>query len=366
MSARTVAIYLPDLSGGGAERLHVNLAPALREEGLAPRFLLDRRAGDLLGTVPPGVPVDVLGAARQVAALPRLARYLRRSPPDVLIANMEHMNVMSVLARGFARASTRIVVTQHNAFSEQVKRTSWQWRTLPLLYRAALPHADAIVAVSAGVADDLAAAAGLPRQSITVIHNGVIGADFDSRLAAAAGHPWLGDDKPLVMGMGRFVQQKDFATLLDAFAALDPATGARLILLGEGPMRGELEARANRLGIADRVALPGFAGNPLPWLARADAFVLSSRFEGFGNVVAEALAAGTPVVSTDCPHGPAEILEKGRYGALVPVGDSGAMAQALAAMLAGQAPPADVLRARGREFSVASCAREYRELIARL
>jgi glycosyltransferase involved in cell wall biosynthesis len=361
-TATKIAIYLPDLSGGGAERLHVQLVSVFRDHGLAPRFLLDRRAGVLLDVVPPGCPVDSLDASRQISALPRLIRYLRTHRPDVLIANMEHMNVMAVLARRLARVPTRIIVTQHNAFSEQVKRPSWKWRMLPALYRAIVPRADAIVAVSAGVADDLAQQAGLDRNNIRVIHNGVVNDDFDVRAGEEPDHPWFAEGAPVIVGMGRMVAQKDFATLIRAFAMIAPAGKARLILLGDGPQREELTALIGTLGIDDRVSLPGFVANPLPWLRRASLFVLSSRFEGFGNVLAEALACGTPVVSTDCPYGPSEILDGGRFGGLVPVGDVEAMAGGIAAAL-GERPDRKRLRERGLSFSIRRCASDYEDVV---
>lgn len=365
MSAPRIDIYLPDLSGGGAERLHIQLAAIFRDQGYAPHFLLNRRAGDLMDQVPSGCGVQILGASRQLSALPRLVRHLRASRPDVLIANMEHMNVMAVIARAIARVKTRIIVTQHNAFSEQVKRRSPQFRALPFLYRHILPAADAIVAVSRGVADDLAARTGIRRETIRVIHNGVVDDRFETRAAAAPDHPWFAESRPVVVGMGRLVPQKDFATLIQAFRTVAERTDARLVILGEGPLRGDLTALAGQLGLADRVDLPGFLPNPLPLLRGARLFVMSSRFEGFGNVVAEALACGTPVVSTDCPHGPDEISDGGRYGPLVPVGEPDLLADAILASLATQ-PDHQALRARGQEFSVRRCAESYGALIGHL
>jgi len=351
-----VAIYLPDLSGGGAERLHVNLAPELIARGIDVRFVVDRAGGELEPLVPDGVPRIVLGVRRQLAALPRLIRYLRQDRPDVLIANMEHMNIMAILARLCARTRTRIVVTQHNSFSAQVARPSWQWRILPFLYRWLLPRADAIVAVSAGVADDLARRSGVARERITVIHNGVVTTDFAERMAGEPDHAWFGEGRPVIVAMGRLVQQKDFATLIAAMAHVPEE--ARLMILGEGPLRADLEAQAREAGIAERVAMPGFASNPLPYLRRARLFVLSSRFEGFGNVIAEALATGTPVVSTNCPYGPSEILGDGRFGALTPPGDSAALGAAITRAL-DEPPAPDQAQARGRDFSVAHCAARY-------
>ncbi|MEA3389278.1 glycosyltransferase [Sphingobium sp. CCH11-B1] len=362
----TAASYFPDLSGGGAERLHTLLVAPFRSLGIKPSFLLDQEGGALMGTVPSDVSVHVLEASRTLAALPKLVRHLRRNPPDVLISNMEHMNIIAVVAKMLARAPTRVVVTQHNALSQQVKRRSAQWRVIPALYRRILPHADAIVAVSEGVADDLAKTAGIRRESIDVIHNGVIDEHFDARSQRDWDHPWFRPGSPpVIVGMGRLVPQKDFPSLLRAFGRLAERSDARLMILGEGEERPALEAWIEEHGLSDRVALPGFLANPLPAVRKASVFVMSSRFEGFGNVLVEALAVGTPVVSTDCPHGPAEILDGGAYGRLVPVGDDDALADAILASIADP-DDADRLIRRGRHFSVQRCAADYAALFNRI
>jgi glycosyltransferase involved in cell wall biosynthesis len=353
---------LPDLSGGGAERLHLRLAPLFQSAGFDVTFLLDREGGELMPLVPEGCRIVALGAKRQISALPKLMAYLRRDRPDVLIANMEHMNVMALIARLVTRVSAKIIVTQHNAFSEQIKRRSWKFRVLPWLYRRVLPFADAIVTVSSGVADDLAAASGLQRKAMTVIYNGVVGSDFEQRAAELPPHPWFSEPEPVVVGMGRFVPQKDFPTLIDGFASIAARTNARLLVLGDGPLRPDMEKQIAASGLSDRIAMPGFAENPLPYLKHAALFVLSSRFEGFGNVVAEALACGTPVVSTDCPHGPAEILEDGRFGKLVPVGNAPELGEAMLQSLS-EARNSPALVARGSIFSAANCAASYVALI---
>lgn len=360
----SLAIYLPDLNGGGAERLHINLAPQFVAAGYRVTFLLDRLEGSLLSQLPQGCAVHALGANRQIRALPKLVRYLKRARPDVLIANTEHMNIMAVLARALARVPTRIIAIQHCTLSDRARRGSWKFRVLPVLFRLVLPFADNIVAVSVGVADDLAQIAGLSRLKMKVIYNGVVSSDFEARLACEPEHPWFAQGWPIILSMGRFVVEKDFATLIRAFEHVAQVShDARLIILGEGPMRAELQEHVKSMrSLSDRISMPGFLADPLPLLGRARLFALSSRSEGFGNVVAEALACGTPVVSTDCPHGPAEILDRGRYGALVPVGNAEALGGAIVEAL-NREPDRMALIRRGQRFSVPRCAREYVRLI---
>lgn len=363
LQGRSLAVYLPDLAGGGAERIHINLAPYFLAAGLRVTFLLDRRTGILVDRVPQGVTVEVLGASRQIAAIPRLVKYLNARQIDFLVSNMEHANVVSVWARRLASTPTRIIVSQHNSFSDQVEYGNWKFKLLPLLYRLSLPRADSTVCVSEGVAADLVTRCGFEATRLKVIYNGVVTSELRRLAAAPPDHPWFGAGEPVLVAAGRLVEQKDYPTLLEAFAKLLKRKRARLIILGDGPMRKELKSLAGTLSIDDRVDMPGFVQNPLPFMSNAAAFVLSSRFEGFGNVLVEALACGTQVVSTDCPHGPAEILDSGRFGRLTPPGDAGALAAAI--LQAIDSPlPAEILEDRAAEFSAEQCARNYLTLFS--
>jgi glycosyltransferase involved in cell wall biosynthesis len=365
LEGRSLAIYLPDLSGGGAERLQIDLARCFIAAGLEVTLVLAAARGALLPQVPPEARTIALGAARQRSALWPFVRYLRSERPDILCVHTEHTALAAIWARALARVATRIVVCQHNTLSAQSRRANWQYRVLPLLFRLFASRADAIVAVSEGVAEDLVVACGLSRDRVSVIYNGVAGGDFALRSAAPPEHRWYAEHSQVIVAAGRLVEQKDFATLLRAFALVAQRRAARLILLGEGPLRASLEALARTLGVADRIDMPGFRANPLPYLRSAAAVVLSSRYEGFGLVLAEALACGTPVVSTDCPHGPAEILDHGRYGRLVPVGDPESLARAILATL--DAPPArQSLCERGAVFTIERCAEAYLELFGRV
>jgi glycosyltransferase involved in cell wall biosynthesis len=325
-------------------------------------MLLHTLEGDL--AAPPGVEVISLNARRTLGAVWPLADYLRRETPDVLWAHLPHNNVAASWAASLARTKTRLVCTFHNTLSRELT-SSVSNRILPRLLRSGLRRADSVIAVSHGVADDLAGVIGIPRSQVAVIHNPVVFDDFERRADAPFEHPWFAPDAPpVIVGAGRLVPQKDFTTLIRAFALVRRHQDARLMILGEGPLRDDLRSLAQTLGVAEQMSLPGFIENPLPYLRRAAVFVLSSRFEGFGLALAEALACGTPVVSTDCPHGPAEILEGGRVGPLVPVADPDAMARAIRDVLASP-PDRHVLRARGRDFTGSRAAEQYLEQFRR-
>ncbi|HLH13136.1 MAG TPA: glycosyltransferase [Methylovirgula sp.] len=364
LAGKELVIYLPDLSGGGAERLHVGLAPHFLAAGMQVTFLLHRRRGELLDAIPSGARVISLDVTRPAAALLPLIGFLRQERPAFLISNTEHMNIIALWAVSLAFARSCVIVTQHNALSQQAKRPSLQYRAVPLLYRLSLRKADAIVAVSQGVATEVEKICGLTNGSVRVIHNGLIDDSFEARAAEPIAHRWFGESSVLV-AVGRMVEQKDHATLIRALAIVNRSRDVRLIILGEGPLRAELGRLAASLGLADLVDMPGFVANPLPFMRQAAALVLSSRFEGFGNVLVEALACGTQVVSTDCTFGPSEILANGKFGRLAPVGDVEALAQAI---LAALADPIDtrLLQSRGMEFATGLCAEKYLALCGEL
>jgi len=310
------------------------------------------------------LPLLAPGTPRMMRRLPGLVRYLREHRPDALLAFGTQSNLAAILARAIAGASVRVVVSERNTLSVVVRNARAPVRlAYPRLIGSLYPHADAIVAVSRGVASDLSVRAGIPRDRVVAICNGLDAAVVAQASQAPLADAWLAESgKPLILGIGRLHRQKDFATLLRAFAATRPARGARLAILGEGPERRRLEALARRLGIDADVYLPGFVSNPATWMHRASVVVLSSGWEGFPNVLLEALAVGCPVVSTDCPSGPREILADGEYGRLVPVGDHAAMAAAILSTLEAP-PPASKLRARASEFSLAVTVGGYRRVL---
>ena len=363
----TLAFLLPRLQGGGGlDRMTANLAAGLRSRGYGVDLVYVNRRHAFPTALPPGVGTVDLEARRAAGALPGLVRYLRRTRPRALIGAMPVANLLALGARWLARVDTAVVIREHNHLDALLDpRHDRKARVLAALMRRWYPSADAVVTVSAGVADDVARWTPVPPSRIEVIFNAVLTASFEERLRRPVEHPWFSDGgPPVVVTIARLSRQKDLPTLLEALRLLREERPVRLMVLGDGPRRSEVEAAVRRLGIEDDVWLPGFVEVPQPYLAHADLFVLSSRYEGFGNVLVEALAAGLPVVATDCPHGPREVLRDGELGRLVAVGDAAALARSMGEALDAGPPtlPADALAPFDLEHTVG----RYAELLERL
>lgn len=365
MNRNRVALILPDLRGGGAERVAVNLANSFARRGHSVDVVLLMATGELLTDLQPGIRVMDLKAQRLRWALPALVRYLRKVRPASVLAFMWPLTVIALWARTISRVPTRLVVAEHTTWSrsELLKRCSvgWQIRTSMRLF---FPKSDGIVAVSQGAADDLAHFANLNPQSITTIYNPVVDNEHETEYTSAPSEPagWCVGAHRRVLAVGTLKEIKDYSTLLDAFAALRQQVNAKLLILGEGEYRSTLETQAGRLGITDSVFMPGFVKDTAPYYCHADLHVLSSTGEGFGNVIVEALAAGTPVVSTDCPSGPQEILCGGKFGLLVPVGDAKALASAMHQSLTSKHDQGALI-ARAQDFSIEKAADKYQKLL---
>lgn len=362
---RRIAFFMHDFASGGVERMRLNLTASLAARGHDVSLIVVRATGPLLAALPEGVRLIDLGRDRTWQAIPSLARYVARNTPDVLVSSLDHNNIAALAARIISGGRTKLVICQHNTLSAE-RDLGWRYRIVPLAYRSQHRWADAMIAVSRGVATDLASCTGVPASKIVTIGNPALDS-MRPPSSASPPHPWLADPQYRTFILaGRLVAQKDPLTALRGFAIHAQANPhARLILLGEGPLRPAIESEARRLGICDRLHLAGFVPNPADWIAHADALLLTSRYEGFGNVLAEALACGTPVVSTDCPHGPSEILEAGAHGCLVPPNDPDALARALATDLRARFPAAQ-LRQRAAAFTISACAQAHEALFDRL
>lgn len=364
-----LAFYTRSLHNGGVDRVVFNLAEEFRDRGMSVAIVVDvdNVHSPFRALLPHGVRYEVLEAKGPIARLVKLRRFLRREQPaSVMCTSFGFPNIYAVVARRLSGLRFRLMLTEHCFPSVDVAEPGplsaryWFFRIARFFYR----RADAIVAVSQGTAEDLAQVIGIDPGTVRTIYNPIVNDALHRQSLAPVAHPWFAQSSvPVVIAVGRLEPQKDFGLLIRAFGRVHAEIPCRLLILGDGSERDMLTALVAQLGLGDSVQMPGFAPNPHAYVARAALLVLSSRFESLANVVIEAMALGTPVVATDCPSGPAEALDRGRYGTLVPVGDVDRLAEAMRAILR-QRPPR-VPGAWLEQFSTAWSADRYLELLER-
>lgn len=355
-----ITLIMPSTNIGGVERVMTNLAIGLKKRNFDVNLVLVDSNGPFRDLIPKDINVVDFNSSRALYTIPKLIRYLKRYKPDVVISAMDHQNIVTLWATHMARVKTRNIVSVHVDWLALYPRVkSFKDRLLPSLMKRFYLWADYIVAVSQGTASALSLIADIPLDKIKVIYNPVITLDIFQKAEEPLEHPWfLPGEPPVILGVGRLVSQKDFETLIKAFKIVRDTRPSRLLILGEGEERSKLEALVKYMNLQEDVSLPGFEENPYKYMKRASVFVLSSVGEGFANVLAEAIALGTSVVSTNCPSGPAEILDNGRYGLLVDVGNPRQLAEAILKVLDN---PLDrnVLMQRGMEFSLDRIVEQY-------
>lgn len=400
-----VAFLLDNLKGGGAERVVLGLASGFSDMGYEVDLLVCELRGELCGSIADGVNLVVLQPVSMLAGLcsairgagwkgvgailfwlvsarkvPRSFRhilairdYLRARRPAVILSTLDKSNISAVLAVSSAGVQTRVFVGVQNVLSLRSEHSSktgkGQSHSMVPMLRFCFSRVHGVVAASRGVAQDAISFLGLDPAQVHVVYNPVATVESAAELDGQPLHPWFRSDAPpVILGIGRLVEQKNFPLLIRAFAAVRQRADVRLVILGgdkssdaQMAHRQELQDLAVELGVGDDVALLGYQSDPHAFLRAARVFVLSSVFEGFGNVLVEALLAGCPVVSTDCLSGPAEILDGGRYGKLVPINDAERLAKAIQESLATK-PEADKLRQRGREFSLERAVAGYHQI----
>ena len=396
--AEKIAVFLPSLEGGGAERSMLNLAEGFLAQGRKVELVLCQAKGAYLDNIPAGATMFELHASRnlwarwiaasanlgdflallrpvllakkispEVARIRSLQRYIADNQPDVILSALPYANLSAIWAKQLSGSDVPVVVSERIALSTYCAAPSnfrkWRWRYLPEIVRRIYPKADRVIAVSNHVANELITTIGLPRDSVTAVHNPVVDDTLRAHAQEALEHTWfIRGAAPIILAAGRLTEQKDFATLIRAFAGVRADREARLVILGEGRLREELEQLACNLGIQADVYMPGFVKNPFQYMARASALVLSSEYEGLPGVLIQAMACGCPVISTDCPGGSREILEDGRCGTLVSIGNAGEMAKAILAELDSPTPK-EILIGRAEDFSVDRAVSNYLTLL---
>jgi glycosyltransferase involved in cell wall biosynthesis len=337
-SKERLAIFLPGLYDGGAERILLNLADGIAARGFRIDLVLARAEGPYMSEIPDAVRLIDLKATRVLMCLPALVNYLRNERPVALLSAL-YANIPAVLARRITGVPQRVVISEHNTLTNVSEgEKDLRWKLYPKLAGYFYPWADDIIAVSKGVASDLSLAANLPPDRIQVIYNPIVTPDLQKKSDALLKHPWFDiGTPPVILGVGRLTTQKAFDILIEAFAQVRKSQVTRLLILGDGEERPRLESQIKKLGLEQDVSLPGFVSNPYPYFSHAALFVLPSRWEGLPTVLVEAMSLRTPVIATDCPSGPREILMDGQYGQLVPVNDPCALALAIQKSLANHA-----------------------------
>jgi len=330
-----LAFFIPSYRAGGAEQAVIRLANWCSQQGLRVDLLVLNDDGPLGARIDSSVNQINLKRPRAVFAFLPLRRYMLKAMPRLLVSNMSHLNVLSVLARG-TQTDIHIMLVEH---CDVAARTAWDGglkeKVLFWLMHWTYPTANLIAAGSRGAARSLWETLELSPQRVSVLPNSVDVQSIREAAGQKVAHPWLveNDGHPLIAAIGELVPSKGFADLLEAFALLQRTSDARLIIIGEGPQREALETLRSRLDLQEMVDLPGYLPQPVSIVAGADVFVLSSHSEGQGMVLLEAMAAGTPIVATDCPTTPRELLVDGKAGLLVPVEDPELMAAAIGHLL---------------------------------
>ena len=340
-SKERLALFLPGLYEGGAERSILNLAKGISARGYAVDLVLARAEGPYMEQIPESVRLVDLKAPRVVESVPALTRYLRREQPTAMLSAM-FTNIIALWARRVSGVPHRLVINEQNTLSSLVKsKADIRWKLYPRLAAWFYPWADNIIAVSNEVAIDLACITKIPQNQIQVIYNPAVTQELQDKSEMPLEHPWFKDDgPPVVLAVGRLTDQKAFDVLIQAFSLVRKKRPARLLILGKGENRSDLQALIQKLGLAQDVSLMGFVQNPYPYMAHTSLFVLPSRWEGLPTVLIEALYLGAPIVATDCPGGSRHILKNGQYGRLVSVDATLSLAEAMeGSMKAGRPCP---------------------------
>ncbi len=364
-----ISLVTANLRGGGAERMMVNLANGFAERGYITDLILCSAEGPYLKDIARNVNLVDFKSPRVVFSVHKLAAYLKKVKPDILISTLNRVNIASIIARRISGVDTKVILREASTFSVYAQANTSLWdRIIDMVSSKLYKYGDGIAAVSEGVAGDLINNLKLPPGKVKVVFNPVVDKKLFELASEKPDHPFINNKEyPLIISAGRFSIQKDFPVLIKAFNEVCRQKEARLIILGEyneGEEQYEtIKQLVKNFNLEKKVSFPGFMKNPFSYISNADCFVLSSKWEGLPGVLIQALACGTPVVSTDCKSGPSEILKNGEFGALVPVGDFNALAEKIIETINKQREREKLIK-RAEDFSKDNCLDKYINLIS--
>jgi len=360
---KKIAFYIANLNSGGIGRNTLRIADELKNQGYQVDLVVTKLKGVYVEDVPSDLNVVDLKSRRVLTSIFKLISYLKNEQPNIFISANNLPNIISILSKILSKSKVKMIISIRTHLSSQFNHHNTLKNKI-IMYLAKLfyPKSDVIVAVSKGVAEDAVKLINLDKDKIKVIYNPIVSDDINVKKDKKITETWFDLEKtPVIISAGRLTKQKDYYTLIDAFKILRSKRMIKLIILGEGEEKEKIWNYIKINHLEDDIKLKGFVNNPYPYIKKSNVFVLSSQWEGFGNVVAESLAVGTPIVSTDCPSGPAEILDFGNFGKLVPVGNSQKMADSIESILLSSVNHKKLIQ-RSKVFSVANAANEYEKL----
>ena len=359
-----LAIFAPTLKGG-LGRVITNLAIGFNKKGWLVDLISVSASGPYLKELPVSIKVIDFRLNRTSKSLLKLATYLRKTKPKILLSASYHANVTALWAKLLARVETKVFISEHIALSKALEDLNPLKRLIMRsLIKFSYPLANGIVSVSNDATDDIIKITKLSRGEVRVIYNPVVTSklyEYSEELIDERFNTIFNSGSPVILAVGRLTRQKDFQTLIKAFSLVKKKINSKLLILGEGEERPILENLADKFNLKENIFLPGFILNPYPLFKKANVFVLSSAWEGLPTVLIEAITLGIPVVSTNCPSGPMEILENGKYGKLVPVGDVNALAKAIVETLNNPIDP-QLLKSRAKDFSLEKSVKKYEKI----
>ena len=359
MKPPLIALTAPEL-GGGIGRNIINLANEFNSMGYKVDVLLDTDKGQLINLLNDKIGIKILPTSHPVGGLISLVPYLVNFRPEAILTPVVRHTALALNAKIVTRSSTRLYAEVHNTYSKTFQFLKpFKRKTRIKRIQRYYPKCNGIITVSNGVADDFSSLTGIPRTSLTTVYNPIVTRELQDMAEEPVEHPWLqAGQPPVILGVGRLVSAKNFPLLIEAFELQRKKMECRCLIIGDGPQRSDVETKAAKSQFADDIDILGHRENPFAYMKKAAIFVLSSSWEGFGNVLVEAMSTGTPVISTDCPSGPREILEDGIHGILVPVGDPSAMAEAIHQTLL-QPPSRENTKRAAERFSVRTISEHY-------
>ncbi len=354
---KKIAFFIPSLRGGGAERVFVNLANEFSKRDFDVDLVLVQKEGPYLKEVNKNVNIVDLKSKRIIFSLSPLVKYLRKEKLSCVLSTLTHANIIVILAKILSQTKAKIMIRQAIHFSSSKNKK------LKLLAKFFYKKADKIIVISEEMKNDLLESIRLSKEKVALIYNPVFNDIIKKKKNETITHKWLKTNEyKVILGTGRLTQQKGFSILIKAFAILRKKEKIKLIILGEGKERKNLENLIKKLNLENDVDMPGFVDNPYAYIAKTNVYVLSSLYEGFPNTLVEALACSTPVVSTDCPSGPSEILDSRKYGELVPIGDINALVRAIEKVLDNPTEK-ELLQKRAMDFDIKKIADDYIKVI---